>query len=74
MMPMHGQLAIETAPVTVGKPLERGDLLLVHGSTRQLIDVTVARPTTLTQLRGPASSGAHLQPLVATAQAGKAQA
>ena len=50
-------------------PLAHGDLLLERDNTRQLIDVTVARPTTLTLLRGPASSGAHLQPLVAAAQA-----
>ena len=37
----------------------------------QLIDVTVARPTTLTLLRGPASTGSHLQPLAAAAQAEK---
>lgn len=51
--------------------LEHGDLLLVRGSTRELIDVTVARPTTLTLLHGSASGGAHMQPLVATAQAEK---
>jgi len=52
-------------------PGEHGDLLLVRGSTRELIDVTVARPTTLTLLRGSASSGAHLQPLVAATLAEK---
>jgi hypothetical protein len=53
-------------------PLAHGDLLLVRGSTRLLIDVTVARPTTLTLLsRGSASSGAHLQPLVAATLAEK---
>jgi hypothetical protein len=55
----------------VSKTDEHGDLLLVRGSTRQLIDVTVARPTTLTLMHGPASTGAHLQPLVAAAQAEK---
>src|SRR5680860_160553 len=42
-------------------PLIHGDLLLVRHNVRQLIDVTVVRSTTLTLLRGPASSGAHLQ-------------
>ena len=55
----------------INKPGQHGDLLLVRGSTRQLIDVTVARPTTLTLLRGPASTGSHLQPLAAAAQAEK---
>ena len=53
------------------KSLAHGDLLLVRNSTRQLIDVTVVRPTTLTLQRGPASSGAHMQPLVAATQAEK---
>ena len=53
----------------VHRPLAHGDLLLVRNQTRQLIDVTVVRPTTLTMLRGPASTGAHLQPLVAVAAA-----
>ena len=52
-------------------PLIHGDLLLVRHNVRQLIDVTVVRPTTLTLLRGPASSGAHLQPLVAATPAEK---
>lgn len=56
---------------SVSKLLAHGDLLLVRGNTRQLIDVTVVRPTTLTLLRGPASTGAHLQPLVAAAAAEK---
>ena len=56
---------------SVTKPLAHGDLLLVRGNSRQLIDVTVVRPTTLTLLRGPARTGAHLQPLVAAAAAEK---
>jgi hypothetical protein len=56
---------------SVSKPLAHGDLLLVRGNSRQLIDVTVVRPTTLTLLRGPARTGAHLQPLVAAAAAEK---
>lgn len=55
----------------VTRPLTHGDLLLVRNSTRQLIDVTVVRPTTLTLLRGPTSSGSHLQPLVAATHAEK---
>ena len=50
-------------------PLIHGDLLLVRHNVRQLIDVTVVRPTTLTLLRGSSTHGAHLQPLVAAAQA-----
>lgn len=38
---------------------------------RQLIDMSVARPTQLTLQRGPASGGAHLRLLVAAAQAEK---
>jgi hypothetical protein len=41
----------------------------VRGNLRQLIDVTVVRPTTLTLLRGPARTGSHLRPLVAAAAA-----
>jgi hypothetical protein len=53
-------------------PLAHGDLLLVRGSTRLLIDVTVPRPTTLTLLnRGSTNSGAHLIPLVAATLAEK---
>jgi hypothetical protein len=45
---------------------EHGDLLLVRHGTRQLIDVTVVRPTTLTLLqRGAAATGSHMKPLVA---------
>jgi len=45
---------------------EHGDLLLVRHGTRQLIDVTVVRPTTLTLLqRGTAATGSHMKPLVA---------
>ena len=55
----------------MSKPLVHGDLLLVRGNSRQLIDVTVVRPTTLTLLRGPALTGTHLQPLVAAAAAEK---
>jgi hypothetical protein len=33
------------------RQLAHGDLLLVHNSTREFVDVTVARPTTLTHLR-----------------------
>ena len=44
-------------------PLIHGDLLLIRHNVRLLVDVTVARPTTLTLLRGSASNGAHLQPL-----------
>ena len=51
--------------------LPHGDLLLVRHNERQLIDVTVARPTQLTLQRGPASGGAHLRPLVAASQAEK---
>lgn len=41
-------------------------------NVRELIDVTVVRPTTLTLLtRGSARHGAHLQPLVAATQAEK---
>jgi hypothetical protein len=50
-------------------PLIHGDLLLVRHNVRLLVDVTVARPTTLTLLRGSANNGAHLRPLVAAAQA-----
>lgn len=64
--PVTGQRAATERPT-----LEHGDLLLVRGSTRELIDVTVARPNTLTLLRGSATGGAHMQPLVATAQAEK---
>jgi hypothetical protein len=52
-------------------PLIHGDLLLVRHNVRLLVDVTVARPTTLTLLRGSANNGAHLRPLVAAAQAEK---
>ena len=38
---------------------------VVRHNVRQLIDVTVVRPTTRTLLRGPAGTGAHLRPLVA---------
>ena len=51
--------------------LPHGDLLLVRHNVRQLINVAVARPTTLTHLQGSASRGAHLQPLVAASQAEK---
>jgi hypothetical protein len=64
--PVTGQRAVTERPV-----LEHGDLLLVRGSTRELIDVTVARPTMLTLLHGSASGGALMQPLVAAAQAEK---
>ena len=64
--PVTGQRAATERPV-----LEHGDLLLVRGSTRELIDVIVARPNTLTLMHGSASGGAHMQPLVATAQAEK---
>jgi len=62
--PSTGQQAKVERPV-----LEHGDLLLVRGSTRELIDVTVARPNCLTLLRGSAANGAHMRPLVAAAQA-----
>ena len=52
-------------------PLIHGNLLLVRHNVRLLVGVTVARPTTLTLLRGSARNGAHLQPLVAAAQAEK---
>jgi hypothetical protein len=41
------------------------------GGKPPLIDVTVARPNTLTLMRGSATDGAHMQPLVATAHAEK---
>jgi hypothetical protein len=47
----------------------RGDLLLVRNNTRQLIDVTVVRPTAPTQLRSSSVAGAHLQPLAAASDA-----
>jgi len=51
---------------TVVQPDIRGDLLLLRNDTRQLIDVTVARHTSLTELKhGTATSGPHMQPLVA---------
>ncbi|MDR3401982.1 MAG: reverse transcriptase domain-containing protein [Chthoniobacter sp.] len=53
------------------QPLARGDLLLIRDNTRQLVDVTVVRPTTLTHLRGPATTGSHLRPLAAADQAEK---
>ncbi|MDR3736561.1 MAG: hypothetical protein P4L10_13640, partial [Acidobacteriaceae bacterium] len=55
----------------LSRPRAHGDLLLIRDNTRQLIDVTVVRPTTLTQLRGPATTGAHLRPLAAASQAEK---
>lgn len=54
---------------------ERGDLLLVRNGTRQLIDVTVVRPTSLSWLQrqrsaaGAAAAGSHMQPLVAAREA-----
>jgi hypothetical protein len=51
---------------------EHGDLLLVRSNVRQLIDVTVVRPTTLTLLtRGSSTGGSHIVPLVAATQAEK---
>ena len=51
---------------------EHGDLLLVRNNVRQLIDVTVVRPTTLTLLsRGSHNGGSHIVPLVAATQAEK---
>jgi hypothetical protein len=50
----------------------RGDLLLWHGSTCELVDVTVVRPSQLTLLvHGSESSGSHKQPLVAASRAEK---
>ena len=50
----------------------RGDLLLVRNNVRQLIDVTVVRPTTLTLLtHGSTNGGSHIVPLVAASQAEK---
>lgn len=52
--PITGELvSLATRP-----PLIHGDLLLVLHNVRLLVDVTVARPTTLTLLRGSASIGA----------------
>jgi len=53
---------------------QHGDLLLVRNGTRQLIDVTVVRPTSLTWLQhgatsAGAASGSHMQPLVAASAA-----
>lgn len=53
----------------VSAPQAHGDLLLIRDNTRQLIDVTVVRPTTLTRMGGPAAGGAHMQPLIAAAEA-----
>jgi len=53
------------------QPQIHADLLLIRDNTRQLIDVSVVRPTTLTMLRGSAAGGSHLQPLVAAADAEK---
>ena len=61
----------ERVSVATKPPLIHGDLLLVRHNSRLLVDVTVARPTTLTLLRGSANSGAHLRPLVAAAEAEK---
>ena len=58
---------------SVTKELKHGDLLLIRNNTRELIDLTVVRPTTLTQLRGSATGGAHMQPLVAATRAEKAK-
>jgi len=51
----------------------RGDLLLIRDNTRQLIDVTVARPTSMTHLSQSETSinGAHLHPLIAATEAEK---
>ena len=47
----------------------RGDLLLVRHNTRELIDVTVVRPTSLTGLQRAGPDGPHMQPLVAACSA-----
>jgi len=47
----------------------RGDLLLLRNNTRELVDVTVVRPTCLTQLRGSAATGSHMAPLAAARKA-----
>jgi len=67
----HSQLNQTTGRIEqrVHRPQTHGDLLLIRDNTRQLIDVTVVRPTSLTRLRGPAASGVHLQPLVAASAA-----
>ena len=50
----------------------RGDLLFVRNNVRQLIDVTVVRPTTLTLLgHGSTTGGSHIVPLVAASAAEK---
>ena len=48
---------------------QHGDLLLLRNNTRELIDVTVVRPTSLTELRGSNSSGSHVAPLAAATRA-----
>ena len=59
---------------TVEQPDIRGDLLLLRNGRRLLLDVTVVRPTSLKWLKHGATrahetSGAHMQPLVAAADA-----
>ncbi|MDR3446587.1 reverse transcriptase domain-containing protein [Dyella sp.] len=62
--------AIGAVTTSFSRPNIRGDLLLIRDNTRTLVDVTITRPTTMTQLtRGAATTGAHARPLVAAAQA-----
>jgi hypothetical protein len=49
--------------------LARGDLLLLRNNTRELVDVTVVRPTCLTELRGSATAGSHIAPLASATRA-----
>jgi hypothetical protein len=67
---LESRLDLSTGQLTryVHKTLEHGDLLLIRGATRELIDTSVARPNTLTRMAGSARSGAHLKPLVAAAE------
>lgn len=48
---------------------ERGALPLLRNNTRELVDVTVVRPTCLTELRNSTTSGSHVVPLTAAARA-----
>lgn len=59
---------------TVEQPAIRGNLLLLRNGRRLLLDVTVVRPTSRKWLKHGATrahetSGAHMQPLVAAADA-----
>jgi hypothetical protein len=54
---------------SVSHTLARGDLLLLRNNTRELIDVTVKRPTCLTELRHSGAFGPHMVPLATAARA-----